>query len=95
MSKKKMSIPLTLLFTYHAFFVGGEGLCEFINKCVENGNIILPGDWGGGGLFRLSNITIVVFFYYLSLLKMLHVSVSRVNPSKFTSARRWSYDRNM
>jgi predicted ABC-type exoprotein transport system permease subunit len=33
-----------------------------------------------GGLFRLRNVTIVGYFYYLILLKLLHVSavVSRV-----------------
>jgi hypothetical protein len=28
-----------------------------------------------GGLFRLRNVTIVGYFYYLKLLKLLHVSV--------------------
>jgi hypothetical protein len=31
----------------------------------------------GGGLFRPHNITIVVYFYYLILPKLLHVSVAR------------------
>jgi hypothetical protein len=44
-----------------------------------------PGD-GGGGLFRLRNVTLVDF-YYLLLLKLLHVSVVRPSSRKNIFAR--------
>jgi hypothetical protein len=44
---------------------------QWYSKCYENQVI-----WGGGALFRLRNVTIVGF-YYLVLLKLLHVSVVR------------------
>jgi hypothetical protein len=41
-------------------------------------------------LFRLRNLTIVGYFYYLILLKLLHVSVVRPSSSKNIFARIYS-----
>jgi hypothetical protein len=45
-----------------------------------------PGDGGGEALFRLPNVTIVGF-YYLLLLKLLHVSVIRPSSDRNIFAR--------
>jgi hypothetical protein len=45
-----------------------------------------------GGLFRLRNVTNVGYFYYLLLLKLLHVSVIRLSSSRNIFARIYSTD---
>jgi hypothetical protein len=45
-----------------------------------------------GGLFCLHNVTIVDFFYYLILLKLLHVPVVRPSSCRNILARIYSTD---
>jgi hypothetical protein len=79
-------LPLTECYNPH--------LTQANNRSINVGqslNVILlvlnkmsvPGD---GGLFRLHNVIIIGYVYYLILLTLLHVSVVRPSSSRITFA---------
>jgi hypothetical protein len=54
--------------------------------CLHPVACLRSGD-GGGGLFRLRNVTIAGYFYYLLSLKLVHVSVVRIHYIRYSRNR--------
>jgi hypothetical protein len=96
------NLTLGLTYTYHRGLTNSVLRHEEVWGCIDHVFLILgvcillrAWDLGDGGLFRLRNVPIVGYFYYLILLKLLHVSAVRQSWNRNILAttgmlRRWN-----